>query len=140
MSVYQINSTLEEWEVANKEINRSLTDAGFSRDFILSFSLAADEAFANISMYAYAPKTGLVTIKLEICFTETERGAILTFKDSGRRFDPLSAPTPKGLDKASRERPEGGLGIFMIKSQIDKLEYFYYNKSNILTLKKSEKR
>ena len=140
MSLYQINSTLEEWEITNREINRSLTTAGFSRNFVLSFSLAADEAFANISMYAYNSEIGPVTVKLEVCFTETERNAILTFEDYGRKFDPLSAPPPKDLDKASHERPKGGLGIFLIKSQVDKLEYFYHNKTNIFTLKKTEKR
>lgn len=139
MLAYQIQSTLEEWEIINRKIYESLNDAGFSLDFILSFSLAADEVFANISMYAYAPKTGPVNIKLEVHSAETQRCAVLTFEDSGRRFDPLSAPPPDSLDKTLHERPEGGLGIFLIKSRVDKLEYSYCNETNILTLKKSEK-
>ena len=59
----------------------------------------------------------------------------LTFTDTGRPFDPLQADDPDTKVPLS-ERKIGGLGIFVVKKMMDKVEYRRENDRNILTLTK----
>jgi len=135
---WRIGSTLEEWETVSRSIEE-LDSKGFSDGFKHSFILALDETFANISAYAYAPHGGQVTIKSEYLLTQSERMAKITFTDGGKRFNPVTdGALPDTKENIAAKRTNGGLGIFIIKKQTDKLEYLYENETNNLTLIKKE--
>ena len=93
--------------------------------------IAADEVFTNIASYAYPGTSGEVEVSAE------QDGAMLrlTFTDSGKPFDPLRADDPNTKGPLS-ERKIGGLGIFVVKKMMDKVEYRRENDRNILTLTK----
>ena len=81
--------------------------------------LAVEEAVVNVIDYAYPPGTqGEISVLAE-CGQEA-----LTFviKDSGVAFDPTMA---KEADVSSdvEHRQIGGLGIFLIRSIMDRMEY-----------------
>ena len=63
-----------------------------------------------------------------------ERVCII-FSDRGTPFDPLSKPDPDTSDTLTSEKV-GGLGIFMVKQQMDGISYSYKNGCNILTIEK----
>ena len=72
---------------------------------------------------------GSATVRLE---AESEpRAAVLTLRDSGIPFDPLTMKTPDTSLKA-RERKIGGLGIFMVRKLMDEVSYAYADGKNIL--------
>ncbi|MCH5187251.1 MAG: ATP-binding protein [Oscillospiraceae bacterium] len=139
MEKWTIPADFERWEYILKNISELLQNDGFSRSFINSLSLAADEVFANISMYSCVDRSGEVEITFDIQNTATEKMALMTFKDNGAPFDPLKAPEPDFPDGPASGRSPGGLGIFIIKNQVDHIDYEYTNDHNILTLKKYQK-
>ena len=53
--------------------------------------------------------------------------------DSGKHFDPLKEEDPDTTLNI-KDRPIGGLGIFMVKRFTDKLDYIRQNNKNILTM------
>ena len=97
----------------------------------IQIDIAVEEIFVNIARYAYNPKTGQATIRVEV----RENTVSLTFIDNGIPYDPLSRENPD-LSLSADERQIGGLGIFMVKESMDEISYEYRNGSNILSFSK----
>ncbi len=95
--------------------------------------VAAEEIFVNIARYAYGDSEGNVT--LGICFDEESHSIIIRITDKGIPFDPLKNPDPD-IALSAQERRIGGLGIFIVKKTMDKINYTYENGENILTMVK----
>ena len=99
----------------------------------MQIDVAVEEIFVNIASYAYAPKTGNATIKLD----RAEHSPIATIipEDEGVPYDPLAKADPD-ITLSADERQIGGLGIYMVKKSMDSMEYQRADGKNILTLKK----
>lgn len=99
----------------------------------MQINVAIDELFGNIAHYAYEKGTGKATVRIEV---EKEPLTVsITFIDSGKPFNPLDRPEPD-TTLSAQERAIGGLGIFLVKKTMDKVEYLYQNGQNMLTIKK----
>ena len=95
--------------------------------------MAVEELFVNIAQYAYNPEIGQTEIQVE---TQREPLQVsITFIDNGVPFDPLAKPDPD-TSLSGRERSFGGLGIFMVKKNMDLVSYKYENGKNMLTIQK----
>ena len=94
--------------------------------------LSVEEIFINICHYAYLDKVGECEIDLSL----DGRVVSITFKDSGIPFDPLKKADPD-TTLSVNERKIGGLGIFMVKKNMDDVKYEYLDSHNILTLIKN---
>ena len=95
--------------------------------------LAIDELFGNICFYAYDSAPGPVTVCME---NETDPLAVvISFIDKGKPYKPLEADEPD-VELSGEDRPIGGLGIFLVQSTMDNLNYEYIDEQNILTFKK----
>ncbi len=114
-------------------IDEELEKAGCSMKAQMQMDIAADEVFANVSMYAYATETGDVTVGLEI--DGETKTATLQFRDRGIPFDPTLVEEPDVTLPAEKRRI-GGLGIFMVKKSMDSVHYEYRDGQNILTITK----
>lgn len=57
----------------------------------------------------------------------------LGFRDNGKPYNSLDAKTPD-ITAAAEERTIGGLGLFMVRKRMDKVEYMYQDGQNVLTL------
>ncbi len=99
----------------------------------MQIAIAAEEIFVNIANYAYAPKVGKATVRVEI--SEDPIRVTLIFVDNGKPFDPTKKNDPD-ISLPAEERDIGGLGIFMTKKIMDDVIYEYADGKNILTLKK----
>ncbi len=97
----------------------------------IQIDVAIDEIIGNIASYAYRPGTGSVTV----CFEVKDGHAFLSFIDSGVPFDPLASEEPD-ISLNAEERGIGGLGIFLVKKTMDRMEYEYRDGQNILKLVK----
>ncbi|MBR0167916.1 MAG: ATP-binding protein [Synergistaceae bacterium] len=95
--------------------------------------LAVEELFVNIAHYAYNPETGTVEVKVEI--KENPVSVVITFKDSGMPYDPLRKPDPD-VTLSAEKREIGGLGIYLVKKNMDNISYEYEDGKNILTIRK----
>ena len=62
----------------------------------------------------------------------------IDFADTGHHFNPLTEQVQGAYDDDEEDCEEGGLGIFLVRRNFDKLKYTYENfrgeKANILSL------
>ena len=99
----------------------------------MQIAIAVEEIFVNIAHYAYAAKTGMASVRLEL--SSEPASAVITFLDRGVPFDPLAKPDPD-VTLSAEDREIGGLGIFMTKKTMDDVRYEYRDGQNILKLEK----
>lgn len=99
----------------------------------MQLDIAIDELFGNIARYAYEGKEGEATVRLAWC--EKEGVVELSFIDQGMPFDPLKQKEPD-ITLSAEERAIGGLGIHMVKKNMDDMEYEYTQGENRLTIRK----
>ena len=60
----------------------------------------------------------------------------LTLIDKGKAFDPLQREDPD-VSLSAEARKIGGLGIFLVKKNMDKVDYRREDDKNIITMQKS---
>ena len=112
-------------------IDEQLESTGCSPKTLMQIDLAAEEIFVNIAEYAYDPETGPATVRVEV--KPDGSAVIITFIDHGVPYDPLAKEDPD-VTLSAEERKVGGLGIFLVKKNMDNIKYEYVNGSNILTI------
>jgi len=102
-------------------------------DEVMAINLVLDEMVANIIENAYDDQG-----EHEIHVSLARHGDTLTIRieDDGRPFDPVQAPAPD-LDLPLEERPIGGLGIHIVRSVMDAVDYRRQDGRNILTMRKT---
>ncbi len=99
---------------------------------ILEFTLATEEALANIIAYAY-PKN--VPGAVEITIDKQPSSYAVTLKDWGQPFNPNIAYHPP-KNTSIEELPIGGLGMHLMHKCADEVEYKRVADANELTLRK----
>ena len=112
-------------------IYRELERTDYAKDKKSEIATAVEEIFINISTYAYDQDIGNVKISIN-----TDFDTIIRFEDSGKAYNPLEHPQPD-LEKSINDRQIGGLGIFLVKSLMDNVEYKREKNKNILTIIKN---
>ena len=117
-------------------VHQALDESQCSPKSLMQLDLAVEELFVNIAQYAYYPKTGAVTILAEFYAESSE--ITVTLIDKGIPYNPLSKKDPD-MTLAVKERPIGGLGIYMAKNIMDRLSYEYKDGQNILRISKKVK-
>lgn len=115
-------------------VNSCLSGSGASEKVVLQLQLVVEEIFINIANYAYRPP-GSGDVDISCTVEEDVMKVTLRFVDRGPEFDPLKRPDPDvGADPA--DRPIGGLGIFLVKNNVDGIAYRRDGDKNILTVEK----
>ncbi|MCK4894416.1 MAG: ATP-binding protein [Calditrichia bacterium] len=113
-------------ETANLEIVREFVariaqNMGFSEENIHRIELAVDEASTNVIRHAYKnSKTNQKFLSVEV--TTHEDRLEIDVIDAGKGFDPSQVKTPE-MDVYLKEMKRGGLGLYLIKTLMDKVEY-----------------
>jgi serine/threonine-protein kinase RsbW len=94
-------------------------EAGIPSSTIDNIILAVDEACTNIIKHAYklSPK-GEIIIRIDY----DEEKFTITIIDYGKSFEPDRIPRPD-LQKYYLEHRVGGLGMYLMKSLMDNVEY-----------------
>jgi len=99
---------------------------------LYAINLAIDELVSNIVLHGYEDPNGKqITVQIE--GSDGELRATIT--DAGREFNPLSVPRPD-LDAPLEKRTLGGLGIHLVRSLTDRVEYARTGEKNVLTVAK----
>ena len=112
-------------------LNERLSKADCPPKALMQIGLAVEEIFINIASYAYAPKKGSATVRVELI----PNGVSITFIDRGIPYDPLKKADPD-VTLSAEERNIGGLGVFLTKKLMDDVRYEYRDGQNILTMTK----
>lgn len=97
-----------------------------------SMRLIVEELVVNIARYSYPEDSDWGDEdRLWITVEYIDSSFVLTFRDHGVPFNPLTATTPD-FSLSVEERPIGGVGIFLVKQMSDDITYSYSNRTNIL--------
>ena len=99
----------------------------------IQINIVIDEIFGNICHYAYKDSVGAVTVRVES--VNTPKAVFLTFTDNGIPYNPLDTEDPD-ITLSSEERKIGGLGIYLVKKNMDEMKYEYVNQQNRLWMEK----
>jgi anti-sigma regulatory factor (Ser/Thr protein kinase) len=133
MEKLTIEAKVENLATVTEFITSSLEEKDCSIKIIMQMELVIEEIFVNVASYAYRPNIGSVTICKE--FEESPQAVIITFIDSGIEYNPLEHEDPD-INAGIDERSIGGLGIFLVKKNVDEISYERKDGKNILTMKK----
>lgn len=132
MEKLTIDATVENLENVTEFITSSLEEKNCSMKIIMQMELVIEEIFVNVASYAYRPNVGPVTICKEI----DDQALTISFIDGGVDYNPLEHEDPD-INAGIDEREIGGLGIFLVKKNVDEVSYERKDGQNILTIKKN---
>ena len=96
---------------------------------LYAVNLAIDELVTNAILYGFESPAGQqITVRVDV------EGAQLraVIEDHGREFDPLTHPAPD-LNAPLEARQLGGLGVHLVRSLMDHLDYRRAGAKNVLT-------
>lgn len=111
-----------------------LETAGVDGKTRMRLQIAVEEIYVNIVRHAFPGNEGEVAFRI---WLEREPSRIaLQLRDSGIPFDPTAKEEPD-VTLPADQREVGGLGIFLAKKNVDRMEYEYRDGHNILTMYKS---
>lgn len=86
---------------------------------IYAMQLAVDEACCNIIDHAYEGENrGMIDCQVDV----RSDGLLVTLIDQGKSFDPDKVPPPQ-IGKPLQEVKSRGVGLYLIKKMVDKMEY-----------------
>ena len=133
MKEITVPATMENFSKVTAFVDEQLEGLSCPLKAQTQINVSIDELLSNIARYAYAPGTGVVTVRF--CFDADTRTVSISFLDSGIPFDPLSQAAPD-INAPAEERAVGGLGIYLVRKTMDRVDYRYADGKNILTIQK----
>lgn len=112
-------------------VGDTLKEFDISSKYKFQLELAIEEIFVNIVSYSNAE-----SIKVTSNVSENPLMITIRFIDDGVQFNPLEkedADVHLDLD----EKPIGGLGLILVKNNVNEISYEYIDNKNALTIKKT---
>lgn len=118
-------------------IRDAAVEAGCGSDELKQIELASEEALVNIIHYAYEQQAdGNVEI---VCSSPCEGTITVVFKDHGIAFNPLESVGEVDPSLPLEKRPIGGLGVYLMRQLMDRVEYQREKGANVLRLTKGRR-
>lgn len=133
MKEMTVEAVLESIPVITDFVDGQLERYGCPMKAQAQIDVAIDELFSNIVHYAYHPGVGPATVRVEV--VEDPLSVVITFIDQGIPYDPLSKADPD-VTLSAEERELGGLGIYIVKKNMNEITYEYKDGRNILKIRK----
>ncbi|MEQ8225817.1 MAG: ATP-binding protein [Candidatus Eremiobacterota bacterium] len=99
-------------------------------DTRFKIDMVMDELLTNIISYGYKDKKEHY---IDIYVTLENNIINIVIEDDAIAFNPLLAPPPD-LTIPLEERPIGGLGIYLVKTNVNTIDYSRENGRNILSM------
>lgn len=112
-------------------IQKEMKGYNINKHIQFNATMAAEEIFSNISMYAYKA-TDLA--RVQVSTTLANGIYTITFMDKGKKYNPLEQKQPD-VTLELKERKIGGFGVFLAKKLSDDMVYRREGKQNILTIR-----
>ncbi len=128
-----VDATMESIPVITDFVDEQLEQLDCPMKAQAQIDIAIDELFGNIVHYAYHPGVGPATVRVEV--VEEPLSVVITFIDQGVPYDPLAKADPD-VTLSAQEREIGGLGIYIVKKNMNEITYEYKDGRNILKIRK----
>lgn len=133
MKEITVDATIENMNTVTAFVDDFLDQIACPMKSKIQINIVIDEIFGNICHYAYKDSVGAVTVRVES--GNTPKAVFLTFTDNGIPYNPLETEDPD-ITSSSEERKIGGLGIYLVKKNMDEMKYEYVNQQNRLWMEK----
>ena len=133
MKEITVDATIENMDTVTAFVDDFLDEIACPMKSKIQINIVIDEIFGNICHYAYKDSIGAVTVRVES--GNTPKAVFLTFTDNGIPYNPLETEDPD-ITLSSEERKIGGLGIYLVKKNMDEMKYEYVNQQNRLWMEK----
>lgn len=133
MKEITVDATIENMNTVTAFVDDFLDQIACPMKSKIQINIVIDEIFGNICHYAYKDSVGTVTVRVES--GNTPKAVFLTFTDNGIPYNPLDTEDPD-ITLSSEERKIGGLGIYLVKKNMDEMKYEYVNQQNRLWMEK----
>lgn len=134
MDQIRVSATFDQVNSVIEFVNVQLAELGCSEQVRVHVDVAIDEIFSNIVRYANIPDGEPVSVRVEV--GDNPLCVIITFIDHGVPYDPVTAEFVDTVHMSAKERPIGGLGLFIVRKIMDDISYTYKDGQNILTILK----
>jgi anti-sigma regulatory factor (Ser/Thr protein kinase) len=129
---FEIRNDLAEIEVLATQLLELCRNNGIDEDVCFEIRLALEEAVSNTIKYGYEDdQVHMIQVRARM---EDQR-FLLEIEDDGKAFNPLEKPDPD-LSLPVDKKPIGGLGIYLVRSLMDHVEYRRNGGRNLLRLTK----
>lgn len=133
MKEITVDATIENMDTVTAFVDDFLDEIACPMKSKIQINIVIDEIFGNICHYAYKDSIGAVTVRVES--GNTPKAVFLIFTDNGIPYNPLETEDPD-ITLSSEERKIGGLGIYLVKKNMDEMKYEYVNQQNRLWMEK----
>lgn len=131
---YSIGCSLSNLKGIREFIRNSLAPHQIPELELSAIVLAIDEMCSNLMIHAHHCNPDHT---IELCILEPQKGKLVfEIIDDGNVFDINDFNEPK-MDNLIHEKRKGGLGIRLVKSIMDKVEYLSREGKNVCRLTKS---
>ncbi|MCQ2551507.1 MAG: SpoIIE family protein phosphatase [Clostridia bacterium] len=128
----ELDATLDSMGRVMDFIDTELDRLGANMKAKAQIDIAVDELYSNMARYAYGDQVGKVIISM----SSEGKNVRIKFINSGEPFNPLEKEDPD-VSLGLEDRDIGGLGIFISKNIMDKMEYEYLDGYNVITVEKN---
>jgi serine/threonine-protein kinase RsbW len=132
MRDFEIKNNLAELETLTEEIFNYYLQSGVDEGACYEIRLALEEAVSNTIKYGYEDQQ-VQTIYVRAGFEDNR--ILLEIEDDANAFNPLEAATPD-LSLPIEKRPIGRLGIYLMRTVMDEIDYKRVGTKNILRMMK----
>jgi len=115
----KIPSNTENLEIIRNFVSEIARKVGFKNDDIHKIELAVDEACTNVIQHAYKDKSNK-PIDIAVKLDYKKFSVIITDRGEGFKFDDIEIPD---MEEYLAELKVGGLGIYLMKTLMDEVDY-----------------
>ena len=127
-----VETKLDEMERLASAVEDFARDDDWPADLTYQVNLALEELWLNVVNHEHTG--GFHEVEIEL--TSEAAAVTIEITDDGRPFDPLhDAPKPS-VNVPLDDRPIGGLGVYLVRTMMDEMEYKREEGKNRLTLVK----
>ena len=113
-----VKASLENLQKVRQYIDQAGERLGVSESALGDLRLVVDEAVTNVIIHGYGEFDGVVELHME----GEGDAVIIRIRDRAKTFDASHVTAPQ-LDTALKDRPFGGMGIFLIRKMTDEAEF-----------------
>lgn len=132
MRDFSIKNNLAEIEGLTESIVSYCKENGIDEAACYEVRLALEEAISNTIKYGYDDhQSHTISVRAAL----ENRELVLEIEDDANQFNPLEAPAPD-LSLPVEQKPIGRLGIYLMRSIMDQVDYRRVGSKNMLRLMK----
>ena len=127
-------ASMDHWEQFNGFVEQQAEALLGATKAAYQLRLACEELFSNIIRHATCADSGASCAHLwvqTLTTTQPKPTLVVQLEDNGHPFDP-QFDQRQAIDtaRAIEDRPIGGLGLFLVQTSVDRVEYAWVNAHN----------